>query len=146
MRSGQGEATGGGSAYTLNAGDYDIFSGTDQLAADARPGVPAEDALDIWSAERDRRRDRSLSARYVPDTIGYEDLDEYGSWRTTEYGSAWYPSGVAADWAPYRTGHWSYIEPWGYTWVGDQPWGFAPPPPAPPLNTTEHVSRYKRSS
>jgi len=126
-RSGQGEVTGGGAAYTMYAGDYDIFSGTDQLAAEAQPSAPGQDAFEVWSADRDRRWDKSLSARYVPDIVGYEDLDEHGSWRTTaEYGSAWYPSAVAVDWAPYRTGHWCYIDPWGYTWVDDQPWGFAP--------------------
>jgi hypothetical protein len=126
-RSGQAEVTGGGAAYTVYAGDYDIFSGADQLAAEAQPSTPDPDAFEIWSADRDSRWDRSLSARYVPDTVGYEDLDEYGSWRTTaEYGSVWYPSAVAVDWAPYRTGHWCYIDPWGYTWVDDRPWGFAP--------------------
>jgi hypothetical protein len=104
-RSGQGEVTGGGAAYTVYAGDYDIFSGTDQLAAEAQPIAPGQDAFEVWSFDRDRRWDRSLSARYVRDIVGYEDLDEYGSWRTTaEYGSAWYPSAVAIDWAPYRTG------------------------------------------
>jgi hypothetical protein len=29
-------------------------------------------------------------------------------------------------WAPYRYGHWAYIAPWGWTWVDDAPWGFAP--------------------
>jgi hypothetical protein len=27
---------------------------------------------------------------------------------------------------PVSHGHWCYIDPWGYTWVDDQPWGFAP--------------------
>jgi len=30
------------------------------------------------------------------------------------------------DWAPYRYGRWEYIAPWGYTWVDEEPWGFAP--------------------
>jgi hypothetical protein len=30
------------------------------------------------------------------------------------------------DWAPYRYGHWAWIAPWGWTWVDDEPWGFAP--------------------
>jgi len=38
----------------------------------------------------------------------------------------WYPSRVDADWAPYRNGHWAWIDPWGWTWVDDAPWGFAP--------------------
>ena len=41
------------------------------------------------------------------------------------YGYAWYPR-VAAGWAPYRNGHWAWIDPWGWTWVDDAPWGFAP--------------------
>src|SRR3984893_1045238 len=127
LSSGQGDVTGGGVAYTVYAGDYDIFSGTDQLAAEAQASGPGQDAVEVWSADRDRRWDRSLSARYVPDIVGYEDLDEHGSWRmTAEYGSAWYPSAVAVDWAPYRTGHWCYIDPWGYAGVDEQPWGFAP--------------------
>ena len=31
-----------------------------------------------------------------------------------------------AGWAPYRTGHWAYVQPWGWTWIDEQPWGFAP--------------------
>jgi FecR protein len=128
VRDGQGEATGAGSAYSLNAGDSVAFSGTDQLTADAQGDASARDAFDTWGAERDRRWDRSESARHVsPDVVGYEDLDEHGSWRSTpSYGDVWYPRGVEPGWAPYHAGHWSYIEPWGYTWVDDQPWGFAP--------------------
>jgi hypothetical protein len=128
VRDGQGEATGAGSAYSLNAGDSVAFSGTDQLTADAQGDASAQDAFDTWGAERDRRWDRSESARHVsPDVVGYEDLDEHGSWRSTpSYGDVWYPRGVEPGWAPYHAGHWSYIEPWGYTWVDDQPWGFAP--------------------
>ena len=33
---------------------------------------------------------------------------------------------VASDWAPYRFGRWAWVEPWGWTWVDDAPWGFAP--------------------
>ena len=29
-------------------------------------------------------------------------------------------------WAPYRFGHWVCVGPWGWTWVEDEPWGFAP--------------------
>ena len=58
---------------------------------------------------------------------GYEDLDDYGRWQYVGgYGTVWVPSNVASDWAPYRDGHWAYIDPWGWTWVDDEPWGFAP--------------------
>jgi hypothetical protein len=128
VRSGQGEVTGNGSAYTVRANEEDVFSGTDQLAEVSQARAPSEDAFDAWSADRDGRWDHSESARYVsPDIVGYQDLDDQGSWRPTpEYGNVWFPTRVAPDWAPYHTGHWSYIPPWGYTWVDDQPWGFAP--------------------
>jgi hypothetical protein len=86
------------------------------------------DELDRWSAERDRREDRVPSTQYVSrDMTGYEDLDQYGTWRTLpEYGAVWVPTQVASGWAPYRTGHWVWVSPWGWTWVDDAPWGFAP--------------------
>jgi hypothetical protein len=128
VRDGQGEVTGAGAAYTVEAGSYDVFTGTDQLSAQAEPTQPPQDDFDAWSAARDGSWDGARSAQYVsPDVVGYEDLDGQGSWRTTpEYGAVWYPNGVAPGWAPYQAGHWSYIAPWGYTWVDDQPWGFAP--------------------
>jgi hypothetical protein len=59
--------------------------------------------------------------------IGGDDLDQYGQWNDVpEYGNVWYPTSVPAGWAPYRDGHWAWIDPWGWTWVDDQPWGFAP--------------------
>jgi uncharacterized protein DUF6600/FecR-like protein len=127
VRSGQGEVTGGGAAYTVRANETDVFSGTDQLTEDTQPGGP-EDAFDAWSASRDGRGDRSVSARYVsPDVIGYQDLDDQGSWsQTPEDGYVWFPRQVEAGWAPYHYGHWAYIAPWGYTWVDDASWGFAP--------------------
>ena len=58
--------------------------------------------------------------------IGYQDLDANGSWRVdATYGNVWTPNRVAAGWAPYRDGHWAWVDPWGWTWVDDAPWGFA---------------------
>ena len=73
------------------------------------------------------RYDNSVSARYVsPDVVGYQDLDANGTWRVdATYGNVWIPSRVAAGWAPYRDGHWAWVDPWGWTWVDDAPWGFA---------------------
>jgi flagellar biosynthesis GTPase FlhF len=128
VRSGQGEVTGGGTAYMARPNENDIFSGTDQLTENVLSGAAPEDAFDAWSASRDGLWENSVSARYVsPDVVGYEDLDNQGAWRPVpEYGTVWFPNRVAVGWAPYHFGHWSYIAPWGYTWVDDQPWGFAP--------------------
>jgi hypothetical protein len=58
---------------------------------------------------------------------GAEDLDEYGHWNyAADYGPVWTPVGVAPGWAPYRFGHWVWVAPWGWTWVENEPWGFAP--------------------
>jgi uncharacterized protein DUF6600 len=62
-----------------------------------------------------------------PQTTGYDELDRYGEWQVLPDSRAvWFPSSVPADWAPYRFGHWVSIAPWGWTWVDDEPWGFAP--------------------
>src|SRR5690606_3330330 len=90
--------------------------------------LPRQDDFDRWCYERMERYDSSPSRRYASaEVIGYADLDTYGTWDTSSsYGAVWYPSQVAVDWAPYRNGHWSWIDPWGWTWVDNAPWGFAP--------------------
>src|SRR5947209_3308845 len=124
---GSAEITGGGSSYRLGDGQQGSFSGVDDLRYDVGE-IGREDDFSRWSMDRDRRSDRVRSAEYVsPEVTGYEDLDEYGQWNNDpEYGNVWTPRGVAVDWAPYRYGHWVYVSPWGWTWVEDEPWGFAP--------------------
>jgi hypothetical protein len=128
IRTGEGEVTGGGAAYTVHANDYATFSGTDELSANSESYGNNEDPFDSWAAERDRRWENSNSARYVSaDVVGYEDLDDHGAWQQTpDNGNVWFPRTSTPDWAPYHYGHWDYIAPWGYTWVDDEPWGFAP--------------------
>ncbi len=86
------------------------------------------DAFDRWAASRDAQWTERVVTRYLPtDMTGYEDLDRYGEWRVdAELGPIWYPVRVPAGWVPYRTGRWVWIRPWGWTWVDEQPWGFAP--------------------
>ena len=127
LRSGEGEVFGQSGAFAVTQGQAYRFYGNDlrdyETYALAQP-----DEFDRWASLRDRRSESSASARYVSqDIIGYEDLDEYGHWRTVaEYGPVWTPDRVPAGWAPYRDGHWAWVEPWGWTWVDDAPWGFAP--------------------
>jgi hypothetical protein len=86
------------------------------------------DAFDRWVASRENASVASNSRRYVsPHMTGYQDLDQWGDWRSVpEYGNVWYPRAVADDWAPYRYGRWAWVEPWGWTWIDQAPWGFAP--------------------
>jgi hypothetical protein len=89
---------------------------------------PRRDEFSTWVAAENARDERSVSSRYVsPEMTGVEDLDRHGRWEAeTEYGALWIPRTVVAGWAPYRMGHWTWIHPWGWTWVDDAPWGFAP--------------------
>ncbi len=102
---------------------------TDADASDFEIGAaPPPDDWDRWCAVRDRREDRLESSRYVSDSmIGYEDLDEYGAWEPVAgYGIGWAPRHLPPGWAPYRFGHWAWVDPWGWTWIDDAQWGFAP--------------------
>ena len=127
VREGEGESTGNGQTYTLHAGQRATFSGAESLNAEVME-IGRPDEFDNWANSRDRRHEGSHSARYLsPDVVGYEDLDDYGEWRDDRsYGHVWYPTQVAAGWAPYHDGHWVWISPWGWTWVDDAPWGYAP--------------------
>ena len=127
VRKGSGQATGQGPAVKVNSGEQVRFTGQGSLQHVAY-AAPAPDGFEDWAQVRDKRLDGSLSARYVaPGVIGYEDLDYYGNWQITPtYGAIWVPTRVAAGWAPYRYGHWAWINPWGWTWIDDASWGFAP--------------------
>ena len=124
---GEGEATGQGPAVRVHEGQQARFSNGNSLAHQISD-APAPDGFDDWCKVRDKREDNSVSSRYVaPGVVGGSDLDEYGNWRNTpEYGNVWVPSSVPPGWAPYSAGHWIWQPPYGWTWVDDAPWGFAP--------------------
>ncbi|OJY76312.1 MAG: hypothetical protein BGP12_02180 [Rhodospirillales bacterium 70-18] len=62
----------------------------------------------------------------VAQMTGGAVLDSVGVWASSpRYGHIWYPP-VQASWVPYRNGHWGYVAPWGWTWIDDAEWGFAP--------------------
>lgn len=125
---------GAGDVYGEDNASYSVESGNSYRFYDVALrdyevlDLPRGDDFDRWVESRDSRYTRSISRNYVSDeTIGYADLDEYGSWSSVpEYGHVWYPTRVSAGWAPYRSGHWAWIDPWGWTWVDNYSWGFAP--------------------
>lgn len=136
------DAVPGQTAVTAFAGRARIASGSNTfLVATGQRGevtappltrfqlTPASpDRFDDWVAARDARDDAVRSAAYVSrEATGVEILDDYGDWRTVaDYGPVWFPRTVAPGWAPYRYGRWAWIEPWGWTWIDEAPWGFAP--------------------
>jgi hypothetical protein len=125
---GAGQVTASGKTYDLEPGQRAVFNGTDNVQSTIVPHAPPADGLDKWSNDRDLGEQNSVSQRYVPqDMPGTQDLDNNGTWSEDgDKGPVWYPSEVPADWAPYSNGYWSYVGPWGWTWVDYAPWGFAP--------------------
>lgn len=125
VKEGSGTVYGSKTAYQINAGsscpfgkNLKIYQCTTKLSIDD---------FDRWSQERDRLG-KVKTTRYVSsDMIGEEDLQQYGRWTVAKkYGHVWIPNETRSDWAPYRNGHWVWIRHWGWTWVDEQPWGFAP--------------------
>jgi hypothetical protein len=127
VRDGDADVMVGNYSYPLRQGTSVTLTG-DGGQPIANDGMLAPDAWENWAAARDRREDARSATRYVSrDMIGYEDLDDYGDWQVdASYGPVWYPRSVASDWAPYRTGRWEWVQPWGWTWIDESPWGFAP--------------------
>ena len=138
------DATGGTTRVTIHSGTGAVYGEAGQslplgggqqitfrarsLAQVDRQESPPQDNFDRWAAERNRHEDQSVSARYVPrEVVGYQELDAHGQWvQDATYGAVWFPQGTPANWAPYRDGRWEWIGPWGWTWIDDAPWGFAP--------------------
>jgi hypothetical protein len=127
--SGQVQVNGNGVEQVMEPGERLRLSGGNpvyaQLIGGARP-----DGLDRFSVARDSIYLNAYAdeGQYInPGTIGGEDLTVYGSWANDgDYGAVWYPANVAFDWQPYRNGRWTWVAPWGWTWIEAEPWGFAP--------------------
>jgi hypothetical protein len=128
IHSGTGAVYGeNGQALPLGGGQQITFRGR-SLAQVSAHEAPPQDAFDRWAIDRSRLEDQSISARFVPrEVVGYQHLDAHGKWaHDLKHGVVWMPLEVPAGWAPYRDGHWEWISPWGWTWIDDAPWGFAP--------------------
>jgi hypothetical protein len=111
---------------TLGTGQRGLY-GDNGAYAISQAGPP--DDFDLWSQQRQRRwAEDQAAAQYVSsDAVGYQDLTDYGQWQQQpDQGYAWFPNQVSDDWVPYSTGHWAWIGPWGWSWIDDAPWGFAP--------------------
>jgi hypothetical protein len=128
VRRGAGDAIGeGGTRVRVDEGQRVVFNDP-QLRDYQTVDLRGNDNFDTYVQERVARYERAPARRYVSEeVVGYEDLDENGSWEDApEYGHVWYPSGVASDWAPYHDGSWAWQDPYGWTWVDNSSWGFAP--------------------
>jgi hypothetical protein len=128
--SGVAEVDGNGLQQMVGEGQALRLSGANPVAGQwvARPQI--HDALDTFSSQRDPayEADESAEQNYLNvDTVGGAELQQYGSWLPEEdYGTVWFPSSVPAGWQPYCYGRWTWVAPWGWTWIEAEPWGFAP--------------------
>ncbi|HVE52944.1 MAG TPA: DUF6600 domain-containing protein, partial [Ramlibacter sp.] len=116
----------GGQSVHLSAGQQASFAG--RSLAQVNGSRLGSDEFGAWAAARNRAEDQALAARYVPrGVVGATQLDAHGTWsQDPGLGAVWFPQVTVQDWAPYRYGRWEWIQPWGWTWIDDAPWGFAP--------------------
>jgi len=90
-----------------------------------------QDAFGDWVLAQDKQDDvpaaANAGAQVSPEMTGAAELARFGTWSTGPGGlRLWTPTKLPAGWQPYQEGAWSWKQPWGWTWVDDQPWGFAP--------------------
>lgn len=125
---GQARYEGPNSALPLAPGQRAQFWIDANGVAQYSLSAPVNDAFAAWSNGLDRQAPSGVAVRYVSaEMTGADDLDRYGRWeQNADYGALWIPTAVAVGWAPYSTGHWAFVRPWGWTWIDDAPWGFAP--------------------
>jgi hypothetical protein len=130
---GSAQYSGSGADIAISAGERLIPGGAAPVVATTEPA--AMDEFAEWCRARAVDDARLASPYFVSrETTGYAALDNAGSWRASaQYGEVWQPSAVPAGWAPYRDGHWRWLKPWGWSWVDDEPWGFA----------TSHYGRWR---
>src|SRR5579884_2277078 len=122
--SGKARVVAGPRETELGASEAVTLAGTDSAVATA---AAAPDAFVEWCRTRGSDEAQLAAPLHVSrDMAGYDALDANGAWETTaDYGAVWYPNLPAAEWAPFRFGHWVRLEPWGWTWIDDRPWAFA---------------------
>lgn len=116
-----------GESVTLITPKTYVLIGNDITQLQTMELIGGDDFIS-WCQSRDEKLEQAYAEPIAaPKVVGYGDLNTYGTWTDDpDYGHIWSPSSVSEDWAPYREGHWESIEPWGWTWIDDEPWGFAP--------------------
>ncbi len=85
------------------------------------------DAVLAADKQDDAQAAANGKAQVSPEMTGAADLARYGTWSMAANGThLWTPARLPAGWQPFQQGAWWWSVRWGWTWVDDQPWGFAP--------------------
>jgi Family of unknown function (DUF6600) len=123
---GQARVYVGGGVVSLGPNETTSLAAGAPAAATIMPAKA--DAFAAWWREQTNETSALTLPFFVsPDLTGFAALAGAGHWvRTGSYGEVWLPYAPPAVWAPYRNGHWRWFGPWGWTWIDNQPWGFAP--------------------
>jgi hypothetical protein len=88
-----------------------------------------QDGFAAWVTARDQAPEPNAfsGVASLGEITGLETLERHGRWEShPDVGWVWYPMAVRPGWEPFRDGRWVWVRPWGWTWVDDAPWGFAP--------------------
>jgi hypothetical protein len=120
-----------GQAQFAGSGADRMIAGGSALALNPKGPATANAVADDFTAQWRRSSDNAAEPAALhhvsAEMTGWDALDAAGSWDTADgLGAVWVPANVPEDWAPYRYGHWRWVMPWGWNWVDDMPWGFAP--------------------
>jgi hypothetical protein len=123
---GRARFTGGAGDSTIAPGSLARFDGNGPAATSAEP--PSADGFDAaWQSRVDEDQSTPARLHLSPELAGLAALDNGGHWQAVGfYGAVWFPDATPDGWAPYRDGSWRWIQPWGWTWIDNAPWGFAP--------------------
>jgi hypothetical protein len=123
---GQARFAGNGIDRTIAAGSALVLNARAPIAATIE-NAAADAFVALWRPAPDTPAEAVALRHVSPEIPGWETLDAAGSWEEAAgLGDVWFPKNLPDDWAPYRYGHWRWVMPWGWNWVDDMPWGFAP--------------------
>jgi len=123
---GQAHVAGNGIDRKIAAGSTLVLNAKG-AASPTTDSAAADDFVAAWRPAPDALAEPVALRHVSPQMTGWETLDGAGSWEEAAgFGEVWFPKNLPDDWAPYRYGHWRWVMPWGWSWVDDAAWGFAP--------------------
>ncbi len=130
VTNGKATVVGETSKAEVNSGEYlAVRKDTTEYSVVDLPGADDWENWNRTQGEEEATAAEQLAAHNVPDSIQHVagDLDTYGTWHEDpKYGQVWCPKVADPTWRPYYKGRWVWVEPFGWTWCSDEPWGWAP--------------------
>ena len=112
------------STLTVEPNQAASLTGTDTFQGVIVPAQRDAFLTAMLAATGRRHRGRSRWHRRSPPCLAATTCHHGGLGRCAGVRPGLVPAG-RPRWVPYRHGHWA-MSPWGWTWIDDAPWGFAP--------------------